>query len=304
MLCTLSSSQCRQHSRMFWLWLSSYTRRAGTGCNARIASVRAHCLMQGKWPRKNTNILAHGLPEGFELPRCSNDCDHLLPHTRLGQQCQHIIVMCRNHSNLPQQIMLTDPMIKGKLPHGLLRHLDHTHRAWLKHTPHMHDALVDCAVSAFVECIPLLPSIEAYANANEVEAASHNEDSDDEHDATSESESPAASDDDAVNEADYDADGLHTEKVSKVLRPDPPTYKTQPTKVHRHTHFIPGRDERCELDTIELWELSFWDIIEIDFKDHTASTCSCWAATRHLAGYASKHCSARTRPATSLMRWQ
>ena len=41
-------------------------------------------LDAGKWPRKNTNILAHGLPEGFELPRCNGDCDHLLPNTRPG----------------------------------------------------------------------------------------------------------------------------------------------------------------------------------------------------------------------------
>ena len=54
------------------------------------------------------------------------------------------------------------------------------------------------------------------------------------------------------------------------MHPDPPKYKTQPTKVRQHACFIPGREERCKLDMIEPWELSFWDIIEIDFEDHSS----------------------------------
>ena len=207
------------------------------------------CLLldAGVWMCKNMNILAHGLPEGFELPRCNNDCEHLLPDTRLGRQCWHKIVICCNCSNLPQQIMLTDPMVKGKLPHGLLRCLNHTHTAWLKHAPHMHDALVDRAVTAFVEQILPLLNVDANANASEMEAGPHDEDLDKEHGAASESESSAASSDDTIDEADFDADGLRKEKVLKVVHPDLPKYKTQATKVRRHTRFIPGRDERFEL---------------------------------------------------------
>ena len=127
-------------------------------------------------------------------------------------------------------------MIKGKLPHGLLRHLDHTHRAWLKHMLHMHDMLVECAVTAFVACIPSLLNVDSYAHTDEMEAASHDGDSDSGHDATSESELSVASGDDAVDEADYDADRLRKERASKVLRPDPLMHRHGPPRyVSTHT---------------------------------------------------------------------
>ena len=67
-----------------------------------------------------------------------------------------------NPSNLPQQIVRTNPMVKGKLPHGLLRPLNHGHRAWLKHAPSMHGALVATAISAFaMHTSSLLPHSKA-----------------------------------------------------------------------------------------------------------------------------------------------
>ena len=131
----------------------------------------------------------------------------------------------------------------------------------------MHDALIATAVNAFaVHTSNLLPhSKAAYptlrsrptARSDTNEGSSNTES---EEGSSSDDGEPAAGDDDIIDEADFDADGLRKDKAAKQLRPDVTKYETRPTKVRRHARFIPGREQRYELDSIELWELSFFDI--------------------------------------------
>ena len=83
----------------------------------------ANHLDIGYWPQKDSNFLVYGVPRGFSLPMCNNDCSHLVPGT-----ARHRVVLCNNSRNDPRQFVLKDRMIKGVIPHGLLGRLWEAHR--------------------------------------------------------------------------------------------------------------------------------------------------------------------------------
>ena len=79
--------------------------------------------------RKNTNFLVHGLPRGFKLPMCRMDCAHLVHR---GGAARHKKVICVNPTNWREQEVITDPMMKGRIPHGVFKRIMVGHEAWLK----------------------------------------------------------------------------------------------------------------------------------------------------------------------------
>ena len=90
-------------------------------------AARSHDGDRGYWPRKNTNFLVHGLPYGFKLPMCKLDCEHLVHR---GGEKKHKKVICVNPTNWREQEVITDPMEKGRIPHGVFNLIMFGHRAW------------------------------------------------------------------------------------------------------------------------------------------------------------------------------
>ena len=78
----------------------------------------SHCVNtceadSGWWPQKDTLWLVNRVPRNTHLEMCDFDCEHLLPGTH-----RHRVVMCNNWRNLPEQIVLRDPIVKGLIPLG------------------------------------------------------------------------------------------------------------------------------------------------------------------------------------------
>jgi len=87
----------------------------------------ANHLDVGFWPQKDSNFLVCGVPRGFGLPMCNNDCSHLVPGT-----ARHRVVLCSDRRNHPAQFVIKDSMVKGVIPHGLLGRLWEAHRQLLE----------------------------------------------------------------------------------------------------------------------------------------------------------------------------
>ena len=62
------------------------------------------------------------------MPICRMDCEHLVHR---GEEARHKKVNCVNSTNWPEQEVITDPMEKGRIPHGVFRLIMFGHRAWL-----------------------------------------------------------------------------------------------------------------------------------------------------------------------------
>ena len=94
----------------------------------------SHCLNAdeidgGPWPQKGTMYLTYntecktlGDSKDFELQQCRFDCPWLVTGTRC-----HALVLCTNHSNLPQQHVETNAMKKGVVPTGVFRRMLESH---------------------------------------------------------------------------------------------------------------------------------------------------------------------------------
>ena len=72
----------------------------------------------------------HGVAAGFSLPECAEDCAHLLDRVEPGRRRRHKVVLCRNRSNWPEQVVIPDPMVKGMIPHGAFRLLEQGWRSY------------------------------------------------------------------------------------------------------------------------------------------------------------------------------
>ena len=86
----------------------------------------ANHLDIGFWLQKDSNFLVCGVPRGFSLPMCNNDCAHLVPGT-----ARHRVVLCSDRRNHPGQFVIKDSMVKGVIPHGLLGRLWEAHNQLL-----------------------------------------------------------------------------------------------------------------------------------------------------------------------------
>ena len=139
-----------------WRWLRCI--------DCKCASQR---LDQGKWPHKHTDILVWGVLHDFELPVCRDDCDHLVPCIGPQGRRRHWVVLCTSDRNSPEQFVITNHMIKRRLPHGLIHRLARAHKRWLENkgavpnepctfvrmTKDTARQAVERAVSAFVMCM-------------------------------------------------------------------------------------------------------------------------------------------------------
>ena len=95
--------------------------RALAGSHCRCAGP----MDRGIWPQKDTSWLVAGVPRSFNLPLCDNDCPFLIPGTG-----RHKVVVCSGRDNHPEQEVLRDPMVKGRIPLGTFALFEEAHRAW------------------------------------------------------------------------------------------------------------------------------------------------------------------------------
>ena len=226
---------------------------------------------RGIWPKKNTNFLVFGLPRGFKLPMCRRDCAHLVHR---GREAQHKRVICVNPSNWREQEVITDPMVKGRIPHGVFNRIMVGHEAWLKlelshlaatsFAHHMYDLAV-----ALPEARALGPTLRSH-----VRAAQDTAETDGETDSSGSSSGPELDTDmpthedgpQPIDEIDFE-DGLRKVRAVTELQGDLPEYKIRKSDVNEFMGFLPDHWRRAgELDTIEPWTLMFLDVIYITLE--------------------------------------
>ena len=208
----------------------------------------AHPMLdKGFWPRKDTFVIAAGLPPQTSLPQCDNDCEHLVDRVVQGQARRHKVVICRSSRNWPEQVVITDPMIKGLIPHGLFNILHSAHSKWLAQQP---------AQAHFGSCISTHPQELAQAVAQVYATQSGKADG-------SADDGGILDEDAMVDEADYGKDGLRKQQ-SKLVREEVPTYRTRDVQMHELFRFLPEHWRKYgALDTFEPWTIMFADNITI-----------------------------------------
>ena len=75
------------------------------------------------WPRKPTSLLLYGVEASLELPVCDYDCQY-----RLLQDPRRHRAVLRGRSEHPAgQLVIRDPALRSRMPHGLF------HRLWCSH---------------------------------------------------------------------------------------------------------------------------------------------------------------------------
>ena len=98
--------------------------------------LSSHCSNTGEmdtgfWPQKDTYVLACRVPRNFHLRLCDFDCQHLMPGT-----ARHKAVLCSNHDNHVDQVVISDTMTKGMIPMGVFHQIDKAHSVWCaRHVP-------------------------------------------------------------------------------------------------------------------------------------------------------------------------
>ena len=86
------------------------------------------------FPQKDTIVCAAGVKPSLTLDMCKRDCSHLLDRIVPGQVRRHKLVICRNSTQWPEQIRITDVWQKGLIPQGLIDTLWRSHIEWLHDT--------------------------------------------------------------------------------------------------------------------------------------------------------------------------
>lgn len=220
----------------------------------------SHCrcaghLDRGAWPQKDTDYLVYGVGRNFHLPLCEWDCPFLLPGTR-----RHAVVICRNRSNHPGQHVLTDPMVKGVIPLGVMDRLYRAHLEWL-----------DGRSVPSANSTSFLEQRDGSSSTDESFSAS----------SSSESEEARAEDDESDNEmaqpdpyAPLDeelvgTDGLVTDEVTRPLRDVTEPADTKDSIIKEWALAYPGllpKGGRWDVEAMQPWMLMFVDTITFDFR--------------------------------------
>ena len=155
----------------------------------------------GYWPQKDTFWLVNRVPRNFHLQMCDFDCEHLLPGTE-----RHRVVLCTAHDNLPGQVVIRDPMIKGLIPLGVFKRIDAAHAEWRARVARRRLRVSRFSGEANVAARP---------SSDESET-----DSDEEAHSDSDEDDRAFESDLPLDEADYDDEGrYHPPKVCVAIRP-------------------------------------------------------------------------------------
>ena len=177
---------------------------------------------------------------------CQDDCNHLILCIRPQGQRQHWVVLCTSDRKWPEQFIITNHMMKGRLPHGLLQRLVRAHKQWLENkgvalnepctrvrmTKDTARQAVERAVSAFVMCMKDVSRRVHATHTDDTNGDSgrlddEGSDTTNDHEPGTESDAEGADDDEEIiDEADFGHDRLQHDKQVKPLQPSLRTYKT------------------------------------------------------------------------------
>ena len=221
-------------------------------------------LDDGAWPRKDTIIIAHGLPARTSLPICDHDCQHLIERREVGKKPRHKVVICSSRSNWPEQVVLKDPMIKGRIPHGLFQILEEKHAQW---------ASTPAAEAHFTACMASHPDELASAVAHAFAAHMDRVCVDSETGQAYATEDDVVSEsDELVHENDFDKDGIRRSDDAMV-RQDVPEHKVRDVPVNELYRFLPEHwRKHGMLDTFQPWSIVFVDNITVSHGKGAADT--------------------------------
>ena len=180
-------------------------------------------------------------------------------------------MICRNRSNWPEQEVITDPMVKGLIPHGLLHRIVEANHQWVRQqaaAEHFNECTgthPDELAEAVAQCFTT--SMQSLLDDSITNGSAYASKADNADDSSSEDGSHDGGNDDiagVVDEAQFDTDGLRVDVSPKPLRDVIPTYKVSDSPVHELFRFLPEHwRKHGELDTITPWSIIFTDNIEV-----------------------------------------
>ena len=202
----------------------------------------SHCKTAGPhdrgiWPQKDTDWLVSGVSRNFHLPMCDQDCRYLIPGTR-----RHKVVLCTGRNNHPEQEVLTDPMVKGRIPLGCFHRIEEAHKDWLCQQRHAY----------------VVEEADSDASTGSEEA---NSDIDDSELAQPDAQAP-------LDEAQINDEGQIIGEQVQPLRSEVPTLAVEPTGIKAWALAYPGlaAKGRWDISVMQPGSLWFVDIIVLDFK--------------------------------------
>ena len=202
-----------------------------------LCSSHCKCACEidgGPWPQKDTYWLVSGVSRNFALPLCERDCSFLLPGTR-----RHKAVICNSKGKLPQQVRISDPMDKGRIPLGAFKLLEEAHQVWLRR----HQAFaVEEADSG---------------------ASTESEEANDEEEEMAQPDERAPLDEDSVSR-----DGRIVGENCRPLRASVPRLKVSESQVPHWAIAYPGLfgGGRWDIAAMQPGSLWFFDIVSFDFR--------------------------------------
>ena len=257
--------------------------------------VASRAADPGDWPKKTTCLLLFNVEDDLMLPRCHNDCDHLVQGT-----VHHKAVLCNNHENVKGQTVTHKVMDKGVIPLGLFEIIDasgtrHTMRQAAVATLRSHtkssagrQPLGRPASEVAGGTRSWLRSQAAKqgrfermvrnigtssAELPEVDDGSGPEESGDDADVHEEVESDGEEGADEpcelVHENQYDAIGMSIKPSEAPLPAPTRVYDVRGSKINPFLRWVPGavaNAPRWDLASMEPWSLSFWDEVDFAFK--------------------------------------
>ena len=201
----------------------------------------SHCktagtMDSGVWPQKDTDWLVSGVSRNFHLPLCDRDCQFLIPGTR-----RHKVVLCTGRYNHPEQTVLTDPMVKGRIPLGCFALMEAAHQDWLRQQRHVY----------------VVEEADSDASTGSEEA---NSDIDDTELAQPDTLAP-------LDEAHVNDEGQIIGETVQPLRSDIPNLSVETSSIKAWALAYPGLAARGRWDISAMQPGSLWfvDIIALDF---------------------------------------
>ena len=215
----------------------------------------------GKWPQKDTYYLMNKVPRKFHLDLCDFDCRHLIEHTD-----RHELVLCNNSSNLEDQVVISDPYMKGLIPLGVFRKIDLAHRKWCARRDGRR---------ARAGLTVLTPSGEIAGRSvgavqEQPDPADSDSDTDQEDDSDSESDVDY-DEDEPIDESQFDENGLRIPEQCQPLRTEIPLPRVPLADSHvaEHAMCYPALQQgqpRWQVKYLMPWALVFADLITFDFR--------------------------------------